>query len=174
MVSTQFQARVKLINYTPSGVLDFKTLHDVFGGHVSPVSVSKLLPKVFGCIVYVHVYSHQWSKLDPCTLRCVFIGYFSTHNGYKCYHLPIQKVHVTLNVTFHEEVPYYVSPSSPIQGERGNTALRKETTGRTEASDQSPHLKMKNVVFVKKRPIALWNSTGSPYLEMKQVLSVSK
>ncbi|KAI5311004.1 hypothetical protein L3X38_026293 [Prunus dulcis] len=57
------------------------------------------------------------------------------------------------------EVPYYVSPSSPIKGERvseleslglenlglelendafEDTALGKETTGRTEASNQSP------------------------------------
>ncbi|CAL9010681.1 unnamed protein product [Prunus brigantina] len=85
-------------------------------------------------------------------MRCVFIGYSSTQKGYKCYHPPTQKVHVTLDVTFHEEVPYYVSPSSPIQGERGSeleslglendvfedAALGKETTCRTEASDQSP------------------------------------
>ncbi|CAL9012439.1 unnamed protein product [Prunus brigantina] len=131
---------------------DFKTPHDVFGDHVSPVLVSKLPPKVFGCVAYVHVYSHQRSKLDPCALRCVFIGYSSTQKGYKCYHPPTQKVHVTLDVTFHEEVPYYVSPSSPIQGERGSeleslglendvfedAALGKETTCRTKASDRSP------------------------------------
>ncbi|CAL8999957.1 unnamed protein product [Prunus brigantina] len=107
-----------LINRTPSRVLDFKTPHDVLGDHVSPVSVSKLPPK----------------------------------KGYKCYHPPTQKVHVTLDVTFHEEVPYYVFPSSPIQGDRGSeleslglendvfedAALGKETTCRTEASDQSP------------------------------------
>ncbi|CAL9016991.1 unnamed protein product [Prunus brigantina] len=141
-----------LINRTPSRVLDFKTPHDVFGDHVSPVSVSKLPPKVFGCVAYVHVYTHQRSKLDHCALRCVFIGYSSTQKGYKCYHPPTQKVHVTSDVTFHEEVPYYVSPSSPIQGERGSeleslglendvfedAALGKETTCRTEASDRSP------------------------------------
>ncbi|BBH05691.1 hypothetical protein Prudu_017155 [Prunus dulcis] len=75
-----------LINRTPSRVLDFKTPHDVFGDHVSPVSISKLPPK----------------------------------KGYKCYHPPTQKVHVTLDVTFHEEVPYYVSHSSPTHGERGS------------------------------------------------------
>ncbi|KAI5316941.1 hypothetical protein L3X38_036648 [Prunus dulcis] len=37
-----------LINRTPSRILDFKTSHDVFGDYVSPVSVSKLPPKVFG------------------------------------------------------------------------------------------------------------------------------
>ncbi|KAI5350069.1 hypothetical protein L3X38_002960 [Prunus dulcis] len=137
-----------LINRTPSRVFDFKTPHDVFSDHVSLLSVSKLLLKVFGYIAYVHVYSHQRSKLDHCALRCVFIGYSSTHKCYKCYHPPTQKVHITLDVTFHEEVPYYVSHSSPIQREKGSeleslgfendvsedTAFRKETTCRTEAS----------------------------------------
>ncbi|CAL8085207.1 unnamed protein product [Prunus armeniaca] len=141
-----------LINRTSSRVLDFKTPDDVFGDHVSPILVSKLPPKVLGYVAYVHFYSHQWSKLDPCVLRYVFIGYSSTQKGYKCYHLLTQKVHVTLDVTFHEEVPYYVSPSSPIQEEMESeleslglendvfedTALRKETTCRTEASDWSP------------------------------------
>ncbi|CAL2266072.1 unnamed protein product [Prunus armeniaca] len=109
-----------LINRTPSRVLDFKTSLDVLCAHTPLVSISKLPPKVFGCVAYVHVYSHQRSKLDPCALRCVFIGYCTTQKGYKCYHPPLQKVHVTLDVTFHEKVPYYVSSSSLIQGERGS------------------------------------------------------
>ncbi|CAL9023669.1 unnamed protein product [Prunus brigantina] len=113
-------AAAYLINRTPSRVLDFKTPFDVLCAHTPPVSVSKLPPKVFGCVAYVHVYSHQRSKLDPCALCCVFIGYSTTQKGYKCYHPPSQKVHVTLDVTFHEEVPYYVSSSSPIQGENGS------------------------------------------------------
>ncbi|CAL2227460.1 unnamed protein product [Prunus armeniaca] len=44
-----------LINRTPSWVLDFKTLLDVLCAHTSPVSVSKLPLKVFGCVAYVHV-----------------------------------------------------------------------------------------------------------------------
>ncbi|KAI5340566.1 hypothetical protein L3X38_019840 [Prunus dulcis] len=177
-----------LINRTPSQVLDFKTSHDVFGDHVSSVSVFKLPHKVFGCVAYVHVYSHQQNKLDYCALRYVFIGYSSTQKGHKCYHPPTQKVHVTLEVIFHEEVSYYVSPSSPIEGEKRSEleSLRlrmkclkillsgrkrpvalKQVTGRL-------YLKIKLVVSAKKRLIALWNSTDRPYLEMKRVLSVSK
>ncbi|KAI5338126.1 hypothetical protein L3X38_017397 [Prunus dulcis] len=92
-----------LINCTPSRVLDFKTPLDILCAHTSPVSVSKLPPKVFGCVAYVHVYSHQRSKLDPCALRCVFIGYSTTQKGYKCYHPHTQNVNITLDVTFHEE-----------------------------------------------------------------------
>ncbi|KAI5338139.1 hypothetical protein L3X38_017410 [Prunus dulcis] len=119
MMSTQFHDRVKvfrtdkgghgvlaatyLINCTPSRVLNFKTPLDILCTHTSPVSVSKLPPKVFGCVAYIHVYSHQRSKLDPCALRCVFIGYSTTQKGYKCYHPHTQKVDITLDVTFHVE-----------------------------------------------------------------------
>ncbi|KAI5333074.1 hypothetical protein L3X38_023204 [Prunus dulcis] len=113
-------AAAYLINRTPSRVLDFKTSLDVLCADTPPISVCKLPPKVFGCVAYVHVYSHQRSKLDPCALGCVFIGYSTTQKDYKCYHPPSQKVHVTLDVTFHEEVPYYVSSSSPIQEEKGS------------------------------------------------------
>ncbi|CAL8996899.1 unnamed protein product [Prunus brigantina] len=109
-----------LINRTPSRVLDFKTPHDVFGDHISPVLVSKLPPKVFGCVAYVHVYFHQRSKLDPCALRCIFIGYSSTQKDYKCYHLSTQKSLGLENDVFED------------------IALRQETTCRTEASGQSP------------------------------------
>ncbi|KAI5335133.1 hypothetical protein L3X38_025266 [Prunus dulcis] len=81
-------AAAYLINRTPSRVLDFKTPLDILCAHTPPLSVSKLPPKVFGCVAYVHVYSHQRSKLDPCALRCVFIGYSTTQKGYKCYHPP--------------------------------------------------------------------------------------
>ncbi|CAL2241680.1 unnamed protein product [Prunus armeniaca] len=113
-------AAAYLTNRTSSRVLDFKTPLDVLCAHTSLVSVSKLPPNVFGCVAYVHVYSHQQSKLDPCDLRCVFIDYSTTQKGYKCYHPHTQKVHVILDVTFHEDVLYYVSPSSPNQGERGS------------------------------------------------------
>ena len=119
-------AVVYLINRVPSRVLDFQTPLDVLQKHVSLVSVSKLPPKVFGCIAYVHVYSHQRSKLDACALRCVFIGYANNQKGYKCYHHPTQKTYITMDVTFHEEVAYFVKPSSdsPLQGERGRGGVK--------------------------------------------------
>ncbi|KAM1242349.1 hypothetical protein ACFX2G_034710 [Malus domestica] len=113
-------AAVYLINRVPSMVLDFQTPFNVLQKHVSLVSVSKLPPKVFGCIAYVHVYSHQRSKLNACALR--FIGYANNKKGYKCYHHLTQKTYITMDVTFHEEVSCFVKPSSdyPLQGERGS------------------------------------------------------
>ena len=81
-------AAVYLINRVPSRVLHFQPPFDALQKHVSLVSVSKLPLKVFGCIAYVHVYSHQRSKLDVYALQRVFIGYANNQKGYKCYHPP--------------------------------------------------------------------------------------
>ncbi|CAL8130892.1 unnamed protein product [Prunus armeniaca] len=126
-----------LINRTPSRVLDFKTPHDVFGDHVSLVSVSKLPPKVFGCVAYVHVYFHQRSKLDPCALRYVFFGYSSTQKGYKCYHPPTQKC----PIMYLPPLQFRGSELESLGLENDvfeDAALGKEMTCRTEASDRSP------------------------------------
>ena len=114
-------AAVYLINRVPSRVFDFKTPLDVLEKYVSPVSVSKLPSKVFGCMAYMHVHSHQWSKLDVYALRCVFIGYANNLKGYKCYHHSTQKTYITMDITFQEEVPYFVKSSSDsqIRGKRG-------------------------------------------------------
>ncbi|CAL2234346.1 unnamed protein product [Prunus armeniaca] len=48
---------VYFLNRLPSRVLDFQT----------PM-------QVFSCVVYVHLHQNQRSKLDPCALRCVFLG----------------------------------------------------------------------------------------------------
>ena len=39
---------------------------------------NELVPKIFGCVAFVHIYSQDKSKLDPRAVRRVFVGYFST------------------------------------------------------------------------------------------------
>ena len=47
--------------------------------------VSADLPlKIFGCTAFVHEHK-QIGKLDPRAMKCVFIGYFPTQKGYKCF-----------------------------------------------------------------------------------------
>ncbi|XP_070668738.1 uncharacterized protein [Malus domestica] len=49
-----------------------------------------------------------------------FRWYANNKKGYKYYHPPTQKTYITMDVTFHEEVSYFVKPSSdsPLQGKR--------------------------------------------------------
>ncbi|KAI5352266.1 hypothetical protein L3X38_005157 [Prunus dulcis] len=110
---------VHLINRMPSGVLTFKTPLQVLAQHKHLPFVLVLTPRIFGCVVFVHLHKNQRSKLDPCALRCVFVGYATHQKGYRCYHPPTQRTYVTLDVTFLESELFFHDPSSnsTLQGE---------------------------------------------------------
>jgi len=72
---------------------------------------------VFGCVVFVHIPKNQRSKLDARAIKCVFVGYGGSQKGYKCYHPPTRKYYVTMDVTFFEDMSYFSSTDSALQGE---------------------------------------------------------
>jgi transposase InsO family protein len=103
------------INRTPSRSIEYQTplkaLSDV---SIAP-SVPNLPLRIFGCVVFVHLHKHQRSKLAPRALRCVFLGYAMHKKGYRCYHPPTQRMFITIDVVFHEELMYF-SPKAELQG----------------------------------------------------------
>ncbi|CAL8083793.1 unnamed protein product [Prunus armeniaca] len=110
---------VHLINRMPSGVLTFKTPLQVLAQHRPLPSVLVLTPRIFGCVAFVHFHKNQRSKLDPCALRCVFVGYATHQKCYRCYHPLTRRTYVTLDVTFLESELFFHDPSSnsTLQGE---------------------------------------------------------
>jgi len=76
-----------------------------------------LPPRVFGCVAYVHLHKNQSSKLDPCALRCLFLGYAVHEKGYRCYEPSTRCMYVTMDVTFVEFEPFFPAPNSALQGE---------------------------------------------------------
>jgi len=36
-------------------------------------------------MVFVHLHKNQRSKLDPCVVKCLFLGYGLNKKGYKCF-----------------------------------------------------------------------------------------
>ncbi|KAI5349204.1 hypothetical protein L3X38_002091 [Prunus dulcis] len=61
-----------LINRIPFNILNFQTpLHH----HIQTPPTQNLEPRIFGCVVFVHLHDHQRSKLNPRAEKCVFIGY---------------------------------------------------------------------------------------------------
>ncbi|CAL9024714.1 unnamed protein product [Prunus brigantina] len=77
------------------------------------------MPRIFGCVAFVHLHKNQCSKLDPYVLRCVFVGYSTHQKGYCYYHPPTRHTYVTLDVTFLESKLFFHDPSSNsmLQGE---------------------------------------------------------
>jgi hypothetical protein len=98
---------VYLLNQTLSHVIDFQTPQQRVHSLLSIPHLQNLEPRVFGCTAYVHIPKVSRTKLDPCATRCVFVGYLDLQKGYRCYDPHTKKVHVTLNIFFHESEPFY-------------------------------------------------------------------
>lgn len=99
----------------PTKPLNYNTPLNTLGSHVSIPSSHSLPPRVFGCIVYVHLQKGVRTKLEPRAVKCVFLGYGVNQKGYRCYD-PIQdKIYTTLDCEFFEQ-SYYYTQLSP-QGE---------------------------------------------------------
>lgn len=105
-----------LINRIPSRVIDFKSpLNYLLEFFPKNNFYSKLPPRVFGCVSYIHIHKQQRTKLDPRALKCIFIGYSATQKGYKCYHPASRKFFVSKDVTFNEKQSFFYP--THLQGE---------------------------------------------------------
>src|SRR5436190_19823114 len=70
-----------LINRMPSKVLGMKTPCEILLGD----NKFAVPPKVFGCTCFVRDYKPAVGKLDPKSIRCIFVGYSASQKGYKCW-----------------------------------------------------------------------------------------
>ena len=103
-----------LINRLPSRILGFKSPMDILSTFYPNLhTTNNLVPRIFGCVAFVHVHNQNRGKLDPWALKCVFVGYSSTQKGYKC--PPSKRFYVLVDVTFHEQESYFTIPY--LQGE---------------------------------------------------------
>jgi hypothetical protein len=92
-----------LINCMPSRILGMKSPAELLLGQRE----FKVPPKVFGCVCFVRDHRPSVGKLDPQVVKCVFVGYSSTHKGYKCWDPVGKKLFVSMDVTFREFEPCY-------------------------------------------------------------------
>ena len=74
-------------------------------------------PKVFGCICFVRDVRSQVSKLDPKSLKCIFVGYSRVKKGYRCYCPTFPRYFVSSNVALFEIIPISISFTFTSQGE---------------------------------------------------------
>ena len=78
-------------------------------------SLFPLPPHVFECTAFVQDYTPSRSKLAPCALKGVFFGYSRTLKGYCVYFHDTQRYIIFADVTFHEDVPYFSSSTTPLK-----------------------------------------------------------
>ena len=68
-----------LINQLASKVLGFKSPIEILSLFYSNIKTTNyLIPKIFGCVSFVHVHSLNRGKLDLRVIKCIFVGYSLT------------------------------------------------------------------------------------------------
>ena len=66
---------VYLISRMLTKILHFKTPLQILSTHISLPSLLMLPLRIFWCVAFVHLHKNQRTKLDPCAIRCLFLGY---------------------------------------------------------------------------------------------------
>lgn len=105
MVSTTLWAEavataVHILNRSPSSAVQNITPYEVLKGEKPSVGYFR----VFECIAHMLIDSQFRKKLDSKTQRCVFIGYCEETKGYKLFDPESEKVKISRNVCFFEDV----------------------------------------------------------------------
>ena len=96
-----------LINCMPSTVLGGQIPYTVFSPN-TPLFHPP--PKIIGYVCYVHILGPGSDKLDPRSIKCVFLGYNHTQKGYQCYTPTLRHRFISADVTFDKSQSYF-SPS---------------------------------------------------------------
>lgn len=97
-----------LINRMPTRALNYVSPLNCLKKHFPFYCLTPEIPlKVFGCTSYVHKVGPLRSKLEPRAENCVFIEYDPKKKGYKCFNPTTQKAHVSMDVSFIEDQPFF-------------------------------------------------------------------
>jgi histone deacetylase 1/2 len=95
-----FNTACYLINRMPSRTTDQDTpLHRLLKTHPD---YSRM--RVFGCACWPNLRAYNDRKLSFRTKQCVFLGYSSSHKGYKCLDRATGRIYISRDVVFDESV----------------------------------------------------------------------
>jgi transposase InsO family protein len=101
-----FSTAAFLINRLPSPHLGMESpFFRLFGKHPDYSTF-----RVFGCKCFPYLGDYRHDKLSPKSLPCVFIGYSTTHKGYKCLYPPTGRIY-TSHATLFLMRRYYLLQS---------------------------------------------------------------
>uniref|UniRef100_A0A6N2KT27 Reverse transcriptase domain-containing protein n=1 Tax=Salix viminalis TaxID=40686 RepID=A0A6N2KT27_SALVM len=103
-----FQTTSYLINRQPTPLLHNKSPFEALF-HQRP---SYLKFKKFDCLCYPLTRPYNSNKMEPKSKACIFLGYSSTQNTYKCFDPHLQKFFISCHVLFDEN-GRHCNPSQP-------------------------------------------------------------
>ncbi|GKA37805.1 ribonuclease H-like domain-containing protein [Tanacetum coccineum] len=108
------------------------------------------LLRIFGCLCYPHLYPSH--KLEPRATPSIFLGFASSHRGYRCLDLHTNKIIISHHVTFEETVfPYsstipkptsaytFLDDNFDLHPTVPNPTLTTPTIGQTDPLLQQQH-----------------------------------
>ena len=80
-------------------------------------SLFPIEPRILGSSCFVHDVCPHVTKLDPKSLKCVFLGYSRIQKGYRCYCPTLNKYLMSTDITFLKNIPFFPAFSTyPSQG----------------------------------------------------------
>ena len=104
-------------------------------------SLFPIEPRIFGNTYFVCDVRPHLTKLDPKSLKCVFLGYSRLQKRYRCYCPTLNRYLVSTDVTFLKNIPFFLASSSyPSQGE-DDDLLIYTVTSVTSPSEVPPPVK---------------------------------
>jgi histone deacetylase 1/2 len=105
-----FSTACFLLNRFPSRVINMQTPLERLLGEKPDYTFFK----VFGCACWPHLRPYNKRKLEFRSKKCVFLGYSPLHKGYKCLHVPTNRVYISRDVVFDEmHFPFSNLPHTP-------------------------------------------------------------
>jgi hypothetical protein len=97
-----------LLNRRPSSSIQNQIPYQLL--HKRLLDYSSL--RIFGCLCYPNLTATSPHKLAPRSAPCVFLGYPSSHKGYRCLDMSTRRIIISRHVIFDESVfPFSAAPS---------------------------------------------------------------
>ncbi|CAI9782712.1 unnamed protein product [Fraxinus pennsylvanica] len=100
---------VHLINRLPSPTLNHASPFFQLFGH----SPSYYDLRTFGCVCFLHLPAHERHKLTAQSIKCAFLDYTVSQQGYVCYDPHSQRIRISKNVVFFENQYFFTSHVEP-------------------------------------------------------------
>jgi hypothetical protein len=100
-----------LLNRRPCSAIDHRVPFEQL--HQQPPDYTIL--RVFGCLCYPNLTATSKHKLAPRSTAYVFLGYPSSHKGYRCLDLTTRRIIISRHVVFDEmQFPFSADPTSAL------------------------------------------------------------